>query len=85
VPLRVPDLVSEPDSLAVCVAVRLPVIVADIERLFVILGVSQLLGLIEAVIVVVLVRVIEAVLLFVLVRVLVLVAVLVPVPVIVPV
>jgi len=85
VPLRDPDPVSEPDLLPVCVAVRLPVIVADIERLFVILGVSALEGLIEAVIVAVFVGVIEAVLLLVLERVPVLEDVPVPVPVKVPV
>ena len=38
VPVRDPDPVSEPDSLAVCVAVRLPVTVAVTVRLLVLLG-----------------------------------------------
>ena len=52
-----------PDPLIVCDPVRLPVTVADMDRLPVILGVSPLEALIDAVIVPVFVIDIEAVLL----------------------
>ena len=62
-PVRDPDLVCVLDPLMVWVAVRLPVTVADMDRLPVILGVSPLEALIDAVMVAVFVGDIEAVLL----------------------
>ena len=60
-PVRDPDIVCVLDPLMVWVAVRLPVTVADMDRLPVILDVSPLEELIEAVTVPVFVIVIEAV------------------------
>jgi len=68
VPLRDPEPVSDPDRLMVWDPVRLPVTVADMDRLFVMLGVSPLEALIDAVIVAVFVGDMEAVRLLVLER-----------------